>query len=175
MRVTAQRHRVEIAEYDPQWTTKFARERDRLRASLGDWLSGPIEHVGSTAVPGMPAKPVIDIMVPVRSLEHSRPAIPVLEQEHGYTYWPYKADVMHWLCKPSEYVRTHHVHLIPRDSALFRDRLFFRDSLRAEPELRDRYERLKRDLAARFSEDREAYTQAKAPFIMEVLGRQGGG
>ncbi|MEM7155603.1 MAG: GrpB family protein [Myxococcota bacterium] len=164
-------HRVEVVEYDPAWPRRFARERDALQVSLASWLAGPIEHVGSTAVPGLCAKPVIDIMVPTRSLDDSRPAIAVLEAEHGYTYWPYKADVMHWFCKPSDEVRTHHVHLIPVSSRLFRERLFFRGALLRDADLRRRYAALKQNLAARFAYDREAYTQAKGPFVAEVVAR----
>ena len=164
-------HQVEVVEYDAAWPNQFTSERDGLRSTLEQWLAGPIEHVGSTAVQGLCAKPVIDIMVPVRSLEDSRPAIRLLQERHGYTHWAYKDDVMHWFCKPGEVLRTHHLHLIPIDSNLFRERLFFRDSLREDPELRQRYASLKRDLAAQFSRDREAYTQAKGPFVAEVVAR----
>ena len=164
-------HQVSVLEYDPAWPGRFAAERETLEATLAPWLAGSIEHVGSTAVQGLCAKPVIDIMVPVRSLEDSRPSIPVLEERHGYTHWPYKADVMHWFCKPSEVLRTHHLHLIPVESDLFRERLFFRDALREDSELRQRYASLKRRLAEQFSNDREAYTQAKGPFVAEVVAR----
>jgi GrpB-like predicted nucleotidyltransferase (UPF0157 family) len=162
---------VEIADYDPGWVGKFAAERDMLEASLVPWLAGPIEHVGSTAVVGLCAKPVIDIMVPTHGLDESRPAIVVLEAKHGYTYWPYKGDVMHWFGKPTYDQRTHHVHLIPVHSMLFRERLFFRDSLRNDARLREEYAVLKRELAVKFAEDREAYTQAKGPFVAEVVAR----
>jgi GrpB-like predicted nucleotidyltransferase (UPF0157 family) len=169
------RHRVAVVDYDPDWPARFARERDALRDTLAAWLAGPIEHVGSTAVVGLPAKPVIDIMVPVRTLADSRPAIARLEGDHGYTYWPYKANVMHWLCKPGEFVRTHHLHLVPAHSDLFRARLCFRDALRSDADLRERYAALKRNLAAQFPHDREAYTQAKGPFIATVLAASGVG
>jgi GrpB-like predicted nucleotidyltransferase (UPF0157 family) len=164
-----QRHLVEVVEYDPDWPGQFEQERDALRGTLAAWLAGPIEHVGSTAVPGLCAKPVIDIMIPVHDLPSSRPAIELLSQRHGYTYWPYKAEAMHWLCKPGEYVRTHHMHMIPVDSALFRERLSFRDALRAQRELRERYAALKWQLAVAHRHDREAYTEAKGPFVAEVL------
>lgn len=129
---------------------------------------GGIEHVGSTAVPGLAAKPVIDVMVGVESLDASRAALPLLEAL-GYTYAPYRADVMHWLCKPSFAHRTHHLHLVPFESALWRDRLAFRDALRADAALARRYEALKRELAAKFRDDREAYTEGKTPFVEAVL------
>lgn len=162
-------HEIEIASYDPAWPTQFAAERDALQPALRDWLAGAIEHVGSTAVPGLCAKPVIDLLLPVRDLDASRPAITVLERDHGYLYWPYRTDEMHWLCKPSPELRTHHVHLIPVSSPVFRDRLRFRNALRDDPGLRARYAALKRQLARTCAGDREAYTAGKAPFIAEVL------
>ncbi len=162
---------ISVVEHDPHWRTLFEQERDLLGSTLAPWLAGPIEHVGSTAVPGLCAKPVIDIMVPVRNLETSKPATDLLEQRHGYHYWPYKTEVMHWLCKPSEHVRTHHLHIVPIDSPLWRERLMFRDALREDSDMRDRYSELKRRLAQAHSSDREAYTVGKTPFVAAELAR----
>lgn len=159
---------IEIVPYDGCWLARFADEREALVKVLQPWLCGPIEHVGSTAVPGLAAKPVIDIMAAVETLEASRAAIARLEA-FGYCYAPYKAEVMHWFCKPSPALRTHHLHLVPLHSALWVERLRFRDALRADTELARAYAELKLELAARFGHDREAYTQAKAPFIQAVL------
>ena len=135
---------------------------------LAPWLTGPIEHVGSTAVPGLAAKPVIDIMAAVESLEASRPAISAAA-DAGYLYWPYKAHVMHWFCKPSDTHRTHHLHIIPHGSSLWRARLGFRDALRADSALAAEYARLKLRLAKQYRYDREAYTDAKTGFVQRVL------
>lgn len=80
-------------------------------------LAGPIGHIGSTAIPGLAAKPVIDVKAPVTTLEHSRPALAVLPSL-GYVDYPDRPDVMHRLCKPSPQVRTHHLHLVPNGSRL---------------------------------------------------------
>jgi GrpB-like predicted nucleotidyltransferase (UPF0157 family) len=80
-------------------------------------------------------------------------------------YWPYKSIEMHWFCKPDEYTRTHHVHLVPIDSPQFREKIGFRDLLRRDPRLRAQYAELKRRLALAHPNDREAYTEGKAPFI----------
>jgi GrpB-like predicted nucleotidyltransferase (UPF0157 family) len=135
---------------------------------LGPYLAGPIEHVGSTAVPGLRAKPIIDIMAGVASLDASRGAIEALVAL-GYLYWPYKADVIHWFCKPSEQHRTHHLHLVPFESALWRERLAFRDRLREDPAARAEYTALKDTLAARFRDDREAYTEAKGDLVRRIV------
>jgi len=121
-------------------------------------------------VPGLAAKPVIDLMAPVEALETSRPAIQALVQS-GYTYFPYRPDVMHWFCKPSPAHRTHHLHLVPFGSSLWHERIAFRDALRRDGELAAEYANLKRALALEYEFDREAYTDAKGPFIHAVLSR----
>ncbi len=162
---------IHIAPYDSNWVAAFESERNLLAEVLKPWLAGPIEHVGSTAVPGLPAKPVIDIMAAVEDLDASRPALAHLTGI-GYCYFPYRADVMHWLCKPSPELRTHHLHLVPLRSALWLDRIAFRDRLRADPRLADEYAKLKQTLADTYRNDREAYTEAKGPFVEKVLGRR---
>ena len=148
----------------------FKAEQGLLESILRPWRSGPIEHVGSTAVDGLCAKPVIDIMVGVTSLTRSEPAKEIL-RENGYQYAEYKIDVMHWFCKPSFAMRTHHLHLVPFGSPLWHERLAFRDALRADSTLAAEYAALKQDLARSFEFDREAYTDAKTPFICGVLER----
>ena len=159
---------ITIVEYDPTWPAQFETERQHLTTLLNPWLAGTIEHVGSTAVPGLVAKPVIDIMAPVESLLTSRPAIAALEALQ-YCYSEYKLEEMHWFCKPSPQHRTHHLHLIPINSSLWLERLAFRDALRSNEQLAGEYAALKQELAQQHSQDREAYTEAKAPFIKKVL------
>ena len=161
---------VEIVPYDPTWPMRFQEEADVLRRALAAWLVGAIEHIGSTAVPGLAAKPVIDIMAGVRTLADSRPAI-AAATELGYCYAPYQADREHWFCKPSPAFRTHHLHLIPVGSPQWIRPIAFRNYLRAHANVAADYEALKRRLAQTFRNDREAYTQAKAPFIDEVSER----
>ena len=159
---------ITILPHSADWTELFASEAKVLQAALDLWLVAKVEHVGSTAVAGLSAKPVIDIMAPVRDLESSRQAIAAAESV-GYCYYPYKPDEMHWFCKPSPAVRTHHLHLIPWRSPLWNERLAFRDALRENSSLAQQYETLKLELAARYPDDREAYTQSKGPFIASVL------
>ena len=159
---------VTLVDYDPYWPSKFEKERAALADTIGKWIVGSIEHVGSTAIPGLRAKPVIDIMVPVESLAASQPALPVLINR-GYEHSPYKADVMHWLCKPSDEYRTHHLHLIPLNSPLWQERLAFRDYLRRDPKVASEYAALKDELATRYRDDREAYTAGKTEFVERVV------
>jgi GrpB-like predicted nucleotidyltransferase (UPF0157 family) len=164
---------VYVVPYDPSWPARFAEERAALARVLAPWLSGPIEHIGSTAVPGLVAKPVIDIMAAVESLDASRPALAAVA-ELQYVYFPYRAEIMHWLCKPSDDLRTHHLHLVPYGSALWHERLTFRDRLRHEAGVAAAYAALKLELAARYEFDREAYTDAKEPFVRRVLAGASG-
>ena len=161
---------IELVDYDPSWPAKFAAERELLHGALRSWLFGPIEHVGSTAIPGLRAKPVIDIMVGVATLRASRSAIPVLENL-GYQYGAYKTEVMHWLCKPGDEFRTHHLHLVPFDSELWRARLAFRDFLRGDATAAAEYVALKNELAAVYRNDREAYTDGKTDFVQRIVAR----
>jgi GrpB-like predicted nucleotidyltransferase (UPF0157 family) len=158
---------VRLVPHDAGWATLFEEEAGHLRQVIGAWVTGGVHHVGSTAVPGLDGKPIIDILVGVESLEASKPCIELL-QELDYLYSPYRAEVMHWFCKPDPARRTHHLHLIPTGYARFADELAFRDYLRAHPDRAKEYGALKRSLAAEHAEDREAYTRAKAHFVEAV-------
>jgi GrpB-like predicted nucleotidyltransferase (UPF0157 family) len=161
---------VRVVPYDPSWPVRFEQERALLAAALGEWVVGGIHHVGSTAIPGLGAKPIIDILVGVEDLAASRACFPALGRL-GYLYAPYRADEMHWFCKPHPSRRTHHLHLVPAHSQRFREELVFRDRLRRAPNLAREYARLKRRLAVQFEHDRDAYTDAKTDFIREVLAQ----
>jgi GrpB-like predicted nucleotidyltransferase (UPF0157 family) len=160
---------IEIVSYDVSWPRLFHDEAEVLRRVLAPWLAGSIEHIGSTAVPGLAAKPVIDIMAGVETLEGSRPAI-AAATEVGYCYWPYQAETKHWFCKPSPSVRTHHLHLVPVNAAAWVRPIAFRDYLRAHADVAREYEELKQRLALKYRLDREAYTEAKSSFIERITG-----
>lgn len=160
--------RIELQPADATWPAQFEAEAALLRPLLAPWLAGEIEHIGSTAVPGLIAKPVIDLMAPVHSLQQALPALAALTTL-GYLHAPYRADEMHWFCKPSPAMRTHHLHLVPLHGPRWRQTLAFRDALRHQAGLADRYADLKRRLAAAHPDDREAYTAGKAPFIEAAL------
>ncbi len=159
---------VILEEYDSSWPSKFEVEKEHLLNIAGKWHYGSIEHVGSTAVKGMIAKPIIDVMFGVISLKESSSAIDVLVK-HGYKYWPYMGDVMHWFCKPSDAFRTHHVHFIPFESTLWQQRITFRDLLRSNITIATEYANFKIKLAATYKDDREIYTEKKWSYIQEAL------
>ena len=152
---------VEIVEYDPAWPALFEAERDRLLPLLP---GAEVHHIGSTAVPGMPAKPVIDLMALVDDLDAP---VGALVEVGGYEYpeaFNATLDGRRWLCRPSAAHRTHHLHLVAGRAELDR-RLRFRDALRESDELAAEYAALKRRLASELRHDREAYTDAKRDFV----------
>ena len=132
-----------------------------------------MEHVGSTAVPGLYAKPVIDVMVGLGSPSDAERCVAPLEVI-GYEHRPdlVLPDRLLFLVKhdPGGF-RTHHLHATTRETPFWETHLLFRDYLREHPETAREYARLKRDVAARLRDDREAYTDAKTTFISAVLGR----
>jgi GrpB-like predicted nucleotidyltransferase (UPF0157 family) len=164
---------VAIAPYDPAWPELFRREKEHLLNSLPRELLGRIEHFGSTAIPGLAAKPIIDLLIEVTCLEETKARIvPVLEAQ-GYDYFwrpalfnepPYYA----WFIKRNaQGVRTHHLHMVEKHFEHW-DRLFFRDYLIERPDLAAGYQSLKLQLAADFPNDRVAYTKGKTEFIARV-------
>jgi GrpB-like predicted nucleotidyltransferase (UPF0157 family) len=159
---------IRIVPYNPRWPALFAAEQAALEAAIGAWVTGGIHHVGSTAVPGLDAKPIVDILVGVESLDASRGCFESLTGL-DYLYAPYLAEEMHWFCKPDPNRRSHHLHLVPVGSPRYVAELAFRDRLRADPARSREYASLKRDLAARFRNDREAYTNAKSNFIRKAI------
>jgi GrpB-like predicted nucleotidyltransferase (UPF0157 family) len=159
---------IRVVPYDLAWPIRFEEEEVLLEAAIGKWVTGGVHHVGSTAVPGLAAKPVIDILVGVGDLESSRAAFEPLA-ELKYLYAPYREHEMHWFCKPDPAHRTHHLHLIPTGSQRFQDELAFRDFLRARPDVALKYQEVKQRLAVSYEHDREAYTEGKDTFVALAL------
>jgi len=165
---------VELVPYDGGWAERFAEERALLTSSLRPWLHGGVHHVGSTAVPGLAAKPMLDMLAGVASLQRARAAIPVLA-DLGYAHSDHRAHEALWFAKPAgapEAERTHQLHLTELGSRLWRERFAFRNALRSDPELRVEYETLKHQLAATEVEPRD-YTNGKREMVRLVLARAG--
>lgn len=161
---------VHIAEPDPRWAAQFVAERDRLLELLPGGFTA-IEHIGSTAVPALAAKPIIDILGGVGTLSEAD-ALLVPLCAHGYeTSAEFNATLpdSRWLMRHAHGKRTHHLHLVVFGGERWLRSLQFRDALRADPAVAARYERLKRVLAEQHRQDREAYTDTKTAFINEVL------
>jgi len=158
---------IEVVDYDPTWPAMFVAARVELEQALGPCLVD-IEHIGSTAVPGLAAKPVVDILVGLRSLDDSAVVIPALEGL-GYEYVAELEDELpdrRYFRRLVDGRRTHQVHAVARSDRTWWNRhVAFRDHLRAQDEDRDAYADLKRRLASEHRHDRVAYTAAKSDFI----------
>lgn len=163
--------KVVVQPYDPQWPEAFARERDVLAHVLAPWSSGGIHHIGSTSIPGIAAKPILDMMAGVADLRAAQAAVSPL-QELGYVHAPHRPRAL-WFFKPDRDAQTHALHLTEPGSDLWQERLAFRDALRTQPALREEYEQLKIRLAAEHPDDLAAYTQDKRAFVARVLSAAG--
>jgi GrpB-like predicted nucleotidyltransferase (UPF0157 family) len=165
---------VHLSAYDSRWPGRAAEYANELRPVLAPWLLGAIEHVGSTAVPGLVAKPVIDLMAQLTDLDVVVDQASGALGELGWRYVPPEFDRRPWrrfLAKvsPDGQHRLAHLHLMAPGAARWDQQLRFRDALRADPALRDRYAEVKSRLARAHADDRERYTDEKASFVTGVL------
>ncbi|HLO47942.1 MAG TPA: GrpB family protein [Kamptonema sp.] len=157
---------IVVVDYNSNWPIQYEQEKQRLLNAIAIYLED-IQHVGSTSVPGLAAKPIIDIAATLRHFPPHANLISTLE-ELGYMY-------QGELGIPGRYFfrrgipRTHHLHLVQPNSEVWQKQLLFRDFLRAHPEAAQRYDTLKRELAVKYDRDRQAYVNAKAPLIAELL------
>jgi GrpB-like predicted nucleotidyltransferase (UPF0157 family) len=172
------REEIAIVPYDAAWPDSYRQESEHLLACLPRELIRRIEHFGSTAVPGLAAKPIVDMLVEVTSLEATRARIaPVLETQ-GYDYFwrPTSGDdgppFYAWFIKrdAGTGTRTHHIHMVEREFTEHWDRLLFRDWLIAHSDVAQQYAALKHRLSSASPRDRVAYTQGKTEFIARVTG-----
>jgi GrpB-like predicted nucleotidyltransferase (UPF0157 family)/enamine deaminase RidA (YjgF/YER057c/UK114 family) len=163
---------LEIVPYDPAWPAAFGAEASRIRRVLGA-MALRIDHHGSTAVPGLAAKPIIDIQVSVASLQPLTAFVAPLATI-GYTHVPHPDDaICPFFHRPVEWPHTHHVHVVAAGSEEERRTLAFRDYLREHADAAGEYGRLKQDLAARLigadAESREEYARAKTGFVQRIV------
>ena len=164
---------ISVKSYDPTWPESFERERSGVERALAPFAVGAVEHMGSTSVPGLDAKPIIDMVVPARSYRDGAAIVQALAAA-GWTHDPQPDDKemrRHSFCKPDPAWRTHHLHVVEARTRPWRQWLAFRDHLRADPEAVREYAQLKRCLAERHPYDREAYRAGKGEFVMKVLAR----
>jgi GrpB-like predicted nucleotidyltransferase (UPF0157 family) len=162
-----------VLTYDPEWPHRFEAERAVLERALAPWLTGGIHHVGSTAVPGLAAKPSLDMIGGVRDLEAARAAFDPL-RSLGYQYREHRPEA-HCLYKPGRahwWEVTHHLHLTEPGSDIWRERLAFRDALRADPALAAEYQEWKL-IHARGAGAASPYVGDKRAFVARVLAEAG--
>jgi GrpB-like predicted nucleotidyltransferase (UPF0157 family) len=166
----ADEDRIELSPYDASWPARFEAEADAIRKALAGGFSYTVHHVGSTAIPGIYAKPVIDMILAIPDRNRWPSLIEPLERL-GYVYWAENPnpDTMFFVkgMLPLGSGRTHHIHVHTPEAAA--PALRFRDYLAAHPAAAKAYEVLKRKLGVQFATDRDAYTKGKAEFVDEIL------
>jgi len=157
---------VKLIPYQSEWKKLFEEERDLLNSVLADII---VEHIGSTSIPGIHAKPIIDIMVGVKDIKEGFKFIKPIEKL-GYEYkGEYGIPGRLFFIKEICQMRTHHIHMVEYCSEFWNTHLFFRNYLIKNKDVARKYEKLKIELASKFEKDRNAYTEGKADFIREVL------
>jgi GrpB-like predicted nucleotidyltransferase (UPF0157 family) len=161
---------IVVTEYDPAWPGLFGVLRGRVLDTLGE-LAVAVEHVGSTSVPGLAAKPVVDIDAVVPFAEHVPLAVGRLERA-GYRHEGDLGIQGREAFEPPPDAPWHHLYVLPADSEELRRHLAFRNHLRVHPEVAIAYAALKREAARRFGGDRRAYTEAKTDFVERVLAQR---
>lgn len=162
---------IRLIDYDPKWPILYEEEKASILGVIGDFIVD-IQHIGSTAVPGLAAKPIIDIMMAIRRLALVENCIQPL-QTIGYEYLgEYGIPGRHYFRKPPGHPHsTHHVHMVERESDFWERHILFRDFLRVHSDEAQRYYELKREVAAKFVSERDAYTEAKTAFIKSVVDK----
>lgn len=170
MSVGLERGTVQLQVYDPGWANEYEQERQRLLDVFGNKLIA-IEHIGSTSVPGLSAKPIIDMIAAVDSFDDLKGFIEPL-QKLGYEYMPQRMfDDRKFFPKGSRSNRTHHLNIVLKDDVDQWDSpLLFREYLRNHQDARDEYARLKSMLAEEYGDSREMYTKSKDDFIHRTIG-----
>lgn len=163
---------ITIVPSHPLWPAEFARVRAELVGALPGWILS-VDHVGSTSVPGLAAKPILDVSVAVPDLEAARALVPALEAL-GFRHRPDdELPDRHYLPRTVGGLRRHHLSLAEPGSWHRTNSLVFRDALRRDPDLARRYGDLKRRLAAEVGTERLAYLNGKTGFVLDVLRREG--
>lgn len=161
---------VRLVAYDETWPHLFDAERERLLTLSPQLLQ--VEHFGSTAVPGMAAKPVIDILVGVESMAVADSLVELILGLGYLTSREFNATLSdrRWFMRAANGKRTHHLHVVELGGSQWQQRLLFREKLRSNNHLAQQYGELKVQLAAMHKWDREAYTNAKSQFVEMVIG-----
>jgi len=165
---------VIIVSYDPQWPILYEEEKRHILEAVGRKVLA-IEHIGSTAVPGLGAKPIIDIMAGVHQFADAEECLPLLQLLGYDDVTPQPGDSEWYYClgkgKGHQGEHTYHLHLVKFMSEHWEKHLLFRDFLRTCPEVAQQYYELKKKLAEKHGSNREAYTEAKTPFIESVVAQ----
>ena len=165
------RGELRVSPYREEWKNLFEIEKRDIEKAIGDYIED-IQHVGSTSIPGMPAKPILDIAIAVKDFEEARVCIEPLSKM-GYTFKGENGiPRRHYFLKGEPC--THHIHLLEKTSEEWEKLILFRDYLRSNQKTAEEYKKLKRDLSEKLRGDRKAYQAAKSDFVAAVIRKSPG-
>ncbi|MGG0848424.1 GrpB family protein [Peribacillus simplex] len=160
---------VKVEDYNPDWVSEFQQEKARITEVLKNYSPLCVEHIGSTSVKGLGAKPILDIMAGVRHLDEADTFIEPLKS-NGYEFVQHQEFPERRFFRKGQWrAGTHHLHIYRFGSEQWKNQLLFRDYLRTHPDVRKQYQQLKLSLAQKHRADIVGYTEAKAPFIQNVI------
>lgn len=160
--------KVRLLPYDAQWSAEFAKEQEQIETVIGEYILS-ITHIGSTSIPGLCAKPIIDILIGLTCFQDGFNCVTGLEKL-DYTFRGENGiPGRHYFRKGTP--RTHHIHMFAQESQSWKDHVLFCNYLRKHPDERIRYAELKKALAKKFPNNREQYTASKANFIKSIIKR----
>ncbi len=157
---------VRLVPYAPEWKDYFELEKVALQQALGSYILD-IQHIGSTAIPGMPAKPIVDIAIAIVDFEEAKAYIPLIEKLNYEYKGEFGIPRRHYFVKGNP--RLFHIHMSEITSIEWQNTLLFRDYLRQHSDVAQEYARLKKELATKYPQDREAYLDGKTAFVEQVL------
>ncbi|MHA1348033.1 MAG: GrpB family protein [Candidatus Heimdallarchaeaceae archaeon] len=159
---------VKLNDYDPQWKSLFEKE-SALILSVAEEVIEDIQHIGSTAIPGVVAKPIIDVLLAINSLSNIKKLTDLLTPI-GFVYRGEQGiPDRHLFVKGGEDYRTHHLHVVVKEHSEWLKHILFRDYLRKHPKDVEKYSKLKLDLLKKYEFEREKYTESKSDFIEKIL------
>ena len=162
---------ITLENYDPLWQKMFSQEKKKLLAMLGNNVK--IEHIGSTTIPGIVAKPEIDILIGINSLDEAQKYIKPLKSL-GYPYYPRLEEAVperRYFRKSKGIIPLFHIHMVEKKNEFWRDHILFRDHLLKNPKVAKEYSDLKKNLAKKYHSDRKTYSKEKSKFIESTLGK----
>ncbi|MUK88318.1 GrpB family protein [Ornithinibacillus sp. L9] len=168
------KEKIDIVEPNPNWRKIGEQEKDLILNYLSSYGVSEVQHYGSTSIPNLPSKPIIDLMAKINSFTSIKDISSVLAK-HDWHYVPPELDGRHWqrfFVKVINHKRVAHLHIMLETEERWNQQLLFRDLLRSNPHFIEEYANLKRNLAKKYAQDREGYTKAKTEFINYVLSTQ---
>ena len=167
MSIGLKRGTVRVFPYRKQWATEFEREKARILEVCGDKVVA-VEHIGSTSVPGLAAKPIIDIAVGIKRLKDAKKLLPALQKLDYHFYKDFQRQRL-FVAKGPDEKRTHYLHVMRYNGAKWKTNQLFRNYLQTHPEAMQQYATLKQKLAKAHPDDRQAYADGKAAFIKSII------